>query len=170
MRAVTVSCTSQVWHDGVVASTAPQGLLWQASMPLDTRCYGEARPAGPAFDHFAPLQLKTFAPLDAPSYVDTSTRGRVVIGVPLPCPSPVWSDTSPSPSEPLSSFASSSSHVKASSELHRDRATPLETGPPREPSCVEAVMDYLDVGCPISRADVESMLSNDASFQFQCWV
>ena len=40
-------------------------------------------------------------------------------------------------------------------------ATPLETGSPRERSCVEAVMEYLDLECPISEADVESMLSSD---------
>jgi hypothetical protein len=159
MCAVTKSCTSPVWHDEAFSSAAPQGLLWQASMALDTRSDGEASDAGPAFDHFAPLQLKTFAPLGAPSYIDTLTRGCVVIGVPQPCLSPLWRDASPSDASP-SSIASSSS----SSELHWDRATPLETGPPREPPCVEAVMDYLDLGCPISPADVESMLSNDASF------
>jgi len=152
MRAVTVSCTSQVWHDGVSSSAAPQGLLQQALMALDTRSYGEARHARPAFEHFAPV--------DAPSYIDTLTRDRVVIGVPQPCPSPVWRDT-PSSGVPLSSIASSSSHVRASSELHRDRATPLETGPPWERSCVEAVMDYLDLECSISEADLESMVSED---------
>jgi len=40
-------------------------------------------------------------------------------------------------------------------------ATPLETGSPRERWCVEAVMEYLDLGCSISEADVESMLSSD---------
>jgi len=152
MRAVTVSCTSQVWHGGNFSSAAPQGLLQQASMALDTRSYGEARHAGPAFEHFAPL--------DAPSYIDTLTRGRVVIGVPQPCPSPVLRDTS-SFGVPFTSIASSSSNGRTSFELHRDRATPLETGPPRERPCVEAVMDYLDLGCPISRADVESMVSRD---------
>jgi len=196
MRAGTVSCTSPVWHDGISSSAAPQGLLQQASMALDMRSYGEARHAGPAFEHFAPL--------DAPSYIDTLTRGRVVIGVPQPCPSLVWRDISTS-GVPLSSIASSSSHVRASSELdclnpfsavfegllrkhtssfgspfcsiaisssngrtstelHRDRATPLETGPPRERPCVEAVMDYLDLGCCISRVDVESIVANDIGF------
>ena len=40
-------------------------------------------------------------------------------------------------------------------------ATPLETKSPRERSCVEAVMEYLDLGCSISEADVKSMLSCD---------
>jgi len=33
--------------------------------------------------------------------------------------------------------------------------------PRRERSCVEAVMEFLDLGCPISEADVESMMSSD---------
>jgi len=37
--------------------------------------------------------------------------------------------------------------------------------PARERSCVEAVMAYLDRGCPISEADVESMLSDDDELQ-----
>ena len=40
-------------------------------------------------------------------------------------------------------------------------ATPLETGSPRERSCVEAVMEYLDLECSISEADIEAMLSSD---------
>ena len=158
MRAATVSCTSQVLYDGVFCSAAPQGLFQQASMALDTRSYDEARHAGPALKHFAPF--------DAPSYIDTLTRGLVVIGVPQPCPSPVWRDTSTS-GVPLSSIASSSSHVIASSALLQDREIPLETGPPRERSCVEAVMDYLDLGCSISEADAQSMLSDDVSLEFQ---
>ena len=154
MRAVTVSCTPPVWHDGGFSSAAPQGLLQQVSMALDTRSYGEARHAGPAFE--------LFAPLDAPSFIDTLTTGRVGIGVSQPCPFPVWRDTL-SFGVPLSSMASSSSHGRTSSKLQRDRAMPLETGPPRERPCVEAVMDYLDLGCPISEADVESMVSNDFS-------
>ena len=85
------------------------------------------------------------------------------------------------------SNASSSSTVRASIELDGERktvapldapsniyskifsscggeqgdATPPEAGPPQERSCVEAVMDYLALGCPISEEDVESMLSND---------
>jgi len=62
---------------------------------------------------------------------------------------------------PFSSVASSSSNVISSSELHRDCATPLEAGPPRELSCVKAVMDYLDLECPIPRADIHSMVSHD---------
>ncbi|KAJ1479482.1 hypothetical protein T484DRAFT_1902737 [Baffinella frigidus] len=52
--------------------------------------------------------------------------------------------------------------------LEQGGATPLEAGPPRERSCVEAVMEYLALECSISEADVESMLSNDD--EFQCWV
>ena len=40
-------------------------------------------------------------------------------------------------------------------------AAPREAGPPRERSCVEAVMDYLDRGCSISEAELESMLSDE---------
>ena len=36
-----------------------------------------------------------------------------------------------------------------------------EAGPPDEQSCTEAVMEYLDLGCSISAADVAAMLSND---------
>jgi hypothetical protein len=67
----------------------------------------------------------------------------------------------------FSPTASLSSNVTASSEL--DCASPLETGPPRsERSCVEAVMEYLDLACPISEADVKAMLSNDD--ESQCWA
>jgi len=186
---VSVSRTSPVGHDGMrdtsafcfpfstlgsgFSSAAPQGLLQQASMVIDTRSYGGARHAGPAFEH------KIITPLDAPSYIDTSTRGSVVIGAPMTCPSPVGRDTS-SFAYPFSSIACYSSNVGASPELHRDstsssaggsssagstsaalRATPLKTCPPQERLCVEAVLDYLDLGCSISQADVESMLSDD---------
>ena len=166
-HAVTVSCTSPIWQDGMwdtsafgfpispivsssstpssgFSSASPQCLLQHASMVIDTRSYGESSHDEPAFEH------KTFAPIDAPSYIDTLTRGLVVIGVPQPCPSPVWNDVSCAPS---------SCNVIASSELDRDCATPLKTGPPRERSCVEAVMDCLDLGFSISEADVESILS-----------
>ena len=171
-HAVTVSCTSPVCQDGawdtsafgfpvspiassssksssVFSSAAPQGLRRQASMVIDTRSYGEA---SPAFEH------KTF---DAPSYIDTLTRGSVVIGVATTCAPPGWHDGSCSPS---------SSNVIASSELHRDCATPLKilcpawAGPPQERSCIEAIMDYLDSGCYISQADVDAMLSNAFCF------
>ena len=58
---------------------------------------------------------------------------------------------------PFSSIASSSSSATSAAF----RATPLETGSPQERSCVEAVMEYLDLGCPISEADIESMLADD---------
>ena len=175
-HAVTVSCTSPVWQDGMwdtsafsvpispivsasstttseFPSASPQCLFQQASMVIDTRSYGEASHDEPAFED------KTFASLDAPSYIDTLTRGSIVIGVSTPCPSPVWNDGSCAPS---------SCNVIASSELDRDCATPLKTGPPRERSCVEAVMDCLDLGCYISEADVESIFSDD--YQLQCRV
>jgi hypothetical protein len=63
---------------------------------------------------------------DAPSHIDTSTRGSISIGMPKP-----------------------------------EGAAPREAGPPRERSCVEAVMDYLDRGCSISEAELESMLSDE---------
>jgi hypothetical protein len=189
-HAGTVTCTSPVWHDGSIAwrgtsafyfsfsanasssstvrasselpdvfsSAAPEGLLQQASMALDTRSCGEARHAGPAFQH------KTFAPLDAPPCIDSLSRGGICIGVPMP---ECLARTGPCGWE-------------------QGGATPLEEGPPRERSCVEAVMDYLDgpivgdfdfmfaeeeggaavveylaLGCSISEADIASMLSND---------
>jgi len=104
-----------------------------ASMTLVTGSYGEARDAGPAF------QLKTFAPHDEPSYIDAFTHGRVPIGVPLPMPEGL----------PTTRLCGG----------EQGGATPLETGSPRERSCVEAVMD--DLGCSISEADVESLLAND---------
>ena len=131
-RAVTVSCTAPVWHDGGFSSAAPQDLPQKAAMAFDTP----------------------------------------FMGVPMTGPSPLWHDGSrawrdtSSAGFPFSSIASSSSNVGASSEPQRDCATPLETGPPRERSCVEAVMDYLDHGCSISVVDVESMLSDDFSLQF----
>ena len=154
-HAVSVSCTSPVWQDGGFSSATPQGLVQQDSMAFDTRSYGQARHARPAFEH------KTFAPLDAPSYIDTLTRGSVVI--PVTCPCPAWSDTS-SIGVPLPSITSCSSDVGASPEPHRDCATPLKTGPPQERSCVEAVMDYLDLGCSFSEAELEFILSDDCSF------
>jgi len=159
-RAVTVSCTSPVLQDGMWDTPAfcfpfsTAGSVSSSAAALDTRSYGEARHAGPAFEH------KTLATFGAPSYIDTLTRGSVVIGVPMTCPSPVWGNTS-SFGFPFSSIASSSSNVGASPELHRDCATPLKTCPPQERLCVEAVMDYLDLGCSISEADVESMLFDD---------
>ena len=128
-RAVTVSCTAPVWHDGGFSSAAPQDLLQKASMAFDTRS----------------------------------------MGVPMMCPSPLWHDGSSAWRDTssvgfvFSSIASSSSNVGASSEPDRDGAMPLKTGLPRELTCVEAVMDYLDLGCSISEADVEVLLSDDWS-------
>ena len=81
------------------------------------------------------FQLKTFAP----SYIDAFTQGRVVIGVPLPTPEGL--------------------PTTGACGMAQGGAT--EVGPPREKSCTEAVMEYLDLGCSISEADVTSMLSND---------
>jgi hypothetical protein len=111
------SCRSTVPDPfGAGFSSAPQGLLQQASMAFDTRSCGEARHAGPAFQH------KTFATLDAPSFIDSSPMCRVVVGVPLPLPQGL---SGPCGGE-------------------QGGATPLEAGPPRERPCVEAVMEYLD--------------------------
>ncbi|KAJ1490907.1 hypothetical protein T484DRAFT_1776182 [Baffinella frigidus] len=155
-RAGTMTCAPPVWHDGSIAwsdasalcfsfssnasssstvstspelrrdcpdpfravfsSAAPEGLLQQSSMAPATRSCGEARSARPAFQH------KTFAPLDAPSYIDSFPRGSICIGVPMPEGQPT---TLPCGGE-------------------QGGATPLEAGPPREQSCVEAVMEYLD--------------------------
>ena len=109
--------------------------LQLASTALVTRSYGEARDTGPAF------QPKTFALHDAPSYIDAFTKGRVPIGMAFPVPEGLPT-TQPCGRE-------------------QGSATPLETGSPPERSCVEAVMDCLDLGCPISEADVASMLSTD---------
>jgi len=82
----TVRASSELPRDcpdpfsAMFSSVAPEGLLQQASTTLDTRSYGEARYAGPAFVH------KTFSPLDAPSCIDSSTKGRVFVGVPLSMP------------------------------------------------------------------------------------
>jgi hypothetical protein len=163
--AVMVSCTSPLRHDGastlssmvssssnarasserhrdcinpasaVFSSAAPQGLLKQTSMALDTQSHGAAQHARP------PLQLKTFASHNAPSYADAFKRGRVVIGVPLPMP-----DGQP---------------ITRPNGREQAGTTLPEAGPPREQSCTEAVMEYLDFGYSISEADVASMLSND---------
>ena len=107
----------------------------QASMALDTRFYDEARHDAPAF------QLKTFAPHDAPSYIKAFARGCVVIRVPLPTPEGL--------------------PTTGACGMAQGGATPLDAGPLREKSCVEAVMEYLDLECSISEADATSMLSND---------
>mmetsp|Transcript_53397 Transcript_53397/g.127213 ORF Transcript_53397/g.127213 Transcript_53397/m.127213 type:complete len:203 (-) Transcript_53397:77-685(-) len=68
----TVRASSELPRDcpdpfsAMFSSVAPEGLLQQSSMALDTRSSGEARSAGPAFQH------KTFAPPDAPSYREQS--------------------------------------------------------------------------------------------------
>ncbi|KAJ1472580.1 hypothetical protein T484DRAFT_1839784 [Baffinella frigidus] len=142
-RGVTVSCTnpsafgftfpsntaSRSTAAAVLSIAAP---LQQESMAFDTRSCGEARHAGPAFDH------TPFA-LDAPSCIDSSARGRVFVGVPLP--QGTWTGAC--------------------------GATPPEDGPcvredrPRGLSvCVEAVMEYLAQERAISAADVASILSD----------
>jgi hypothetical protein len=169
-RAVTVSCTSPVWHDAsnawrrdtsascfafpfnasssstasselngdwpdpfgaIFSSAAPEG----ASVALDTRSCGEARHAAPPFQH------KTLAP----SYVD-SLRGSIYIGVPMPeC-------------QPTTGAFGELSWREAGPPKHLDGKGGAA---PHERSCAEAVMEYLDFGCSISRADIASMLSND---------
>jgi len=103
----------------VFSSAAPvslASLLQQASMALDTRSCDEAGHTGPAFQH------KSFATFDAPSYIDSLTRGLTSIGVPkaLPC-------------------STSGGPKRVSPGSGRP-----EEGQPRERPCVEAVMDYLD--------------------------
>jgi len=118
-----------------VSSTPP---LWRgafSSIALGTQSYGEARHVGPAF------QPTTIAPHDAQSYIDPFAGQRVSIGAPLP-----MSEGLP-PTLPCGG--------------EQGGTTPLETGSARERSCVEAVMEYLDLGFSISEADVESMLSSD---------
>jgi hypothetical protein len=118
----------------IFSSAAPQGLLQLASIALDTRSCGEARSAGLAFTH------KTFAPLAAQSYSDSLTRGSICTGVPIP-------EGRPTPG----ACGGKQGDVGQSS---------VETGPPREISCVEAVMEHLERGCPISEADVESIVDD----------
>ena len=133
----TVSSALLRAHDpsgAVFSSAAPQGLLQLASMALDMRSDGRA------------FKLKTFAPLAAQSYSDSLTRGSLLIGVPIPEGQPT--------SGPCGG--------------KQGGATPLETGLSRqqscaeqscvEQSCAEAVMAHLELGCPISEADVESMV------------
>ena len=98
--------------------------------------------AGLAFQH------KTF---DAPSYIDTSTRGSFCVGVPMPEGQPT-----------TGSYGGQQVELpwrEAGPPNHLDGAAPFEAG---ERSCAEAVMEYLALGCSISEADIESMLSNDS--------
>jgi len=176
---------------------APESLLQQASMPLDTRSFGEAR--GPAFQHDsfgagfshegllqpAPMALdtrsycqsrhagpETFAPLDAPSYPGAgydgshqgaggaSMRGRAFTGVPLPMPDQPMPDALPTTGPwgvgavPLGDGPASG---QGAWRLATERAT---TGPPRERSCVDAVMDYLDG--PSASSHLASLLGSEA--------
>jgi len=129
------SSSSSAGSTSAALRATPFEALQLASTALVTRSYGEARDTGPAF------QLKTFAPHDPPSYIEAFTKGLVSVGgVPLPMPEGL----------PTTQLCGGG----------RPGAT-LETGSPRERSCVEAVMAYLDLGRPISEADVESMLAND---------
>jgi len=151
-QAVTVSCTSPVveWRNtsafrisfspnpssssigrcpapfgAVFSSAAPEGLLQQASMALDTRSCGESRYAGPAFQH------TTFAPLDAPSYID-SLRGCICIGV-------------PTPRQPSGGEQGGTTRFEAGPPpFYRGTSLIRNAPPPGGRSCVEAVMDYLD--------------------------
>ena len=135
---------SPVWHDGmwdtsssgtVISSAAPEGLPQLASMALDTRSCGEARYPGPASTH------KTFAPLATLSYSDSLSWGSICIRLP----------SGPSEGQPTTGPYGGK----------QGGATPLKTFPPRERSCVEAVMECLELGCPIAEADVAAMLSDD---------
>ena len=107
------------------------------------------------------LHQKPVSAPDAPILQPEAHLERYAVAV--PCTSPVWHDGSSAwrhtshSGFPFPSIASSSSNVRSSCEPHRGCATSLEAGPPRELSCVEAVMEYLDLGRPISEADVESI-------------
>ena len=96
---------------------------------------------GPAFQH---------TNFDAPSYIDTFSRSSICIGVPMPEGQPT-----------TGSYGGEEVELpwrEAGPPNHFDGAAPLEAG---EQSCAEAVMEYLALGCCISEADIESMLSND---------
>ena len=130
---VRASSSSELHQDcsnpfgAVVSSAAPQGLVQQASMALDTRSFGEPRHAGPAF-----FQRKTFATLDAPSYIDSLTRGSICIGVKEECGGEQGG------SAPLGGGGGEQSGRGGGGR------NILEAAPPLDRPCVEAVMDYLD--------------------------
>jgi len=170
-RAVAVSCTSPVWHDesdawrrdasglcfaissnasssstacpelhrdwpdpfgAVISSAAPEGLLQQASVALDTRSCGETRHAGPAFQH------KTLS-------ID-SLEGSICIGVPMPEDQPTTGPYGALP--PTAPHQCPAPHHErggtAGGGLCGGEQGSAEAGPPRERSCIEAVMAYLD--------------------------
>jgi len=103
-------------------SAAPQGLLQQASMTHNTRSYVEARHADTVFQSFSS---------SAPSMaLDTRSYGEARL---------------PGPSLPgFSSAAPQGLLQQASMALPRSFSAPINTAPPREQSCVQAVMDYLE--------------------------
>jgi len=157
-RAVMVSCTTAVWHEGsnarmntsscgfpfssvasswpsqdspnpvgsAVSSVAPHGLLQQAqtvlqqaSMAHEPRSYGVARhavPSVPVFSSAAPQGLLQNASM--------AHDARSCDGVPRPMP-----------------ICLPTTRLRGGEQ---GGATLLEAGPPRERSCVEDVMDYLE--------------------------
>ena len=164
---VTVSCTPPAWHDGAVAwsstvrasselrqdcsnpfgagfsSAAPESLaslLLQASMALDTRCSGSAGCGGAGFQH------SLFDPLDAPSYIDSLTRGLISIGVPRG-EDEAGSAAPPEAAVRLPGSAACPPPPEAGPPLGRERPCVEQSCVERpcvERPCVEAVMEYLD--------------------------
>ena len=201
--AVTVFCTPPVWKDGSItcmdtsafypsftrrtsssstvnassssedcsnpfgagfSSAAPQDLLQQASMALDARSFGHA---GPAF-----FPHKTF---EAPSYIDSLTRGAVCLGVPMQ-EGQGGAEAGPPRDRPCVEAARERSCVEAVMGPPRDRSCvdgerscvdgerSCVERPCVEPSCVErpcveAVMEYLDG--PLE-GDFDFMFADDA--------
>ena len=104
------------------SSAAAQGLPQQASMPRNSRSYGDARHADSAVPSFSS---------SAPSMaLDTRSYGEA---------------RHPGPSFPgFYSAAPQGLLQQASMALPRSFSAPINTAPPREQSCVQAVMDYLE--------------------------
>ena len=88
-------------------------------MALDTRSYGEARHAGPSFPFFP-----SAAPQGLHQQTSMAHDSRSFLGVPMAMPEGLPA-TRPRGGE-------------------QGGAPSLGAGPPRERSCAEAVMDYLD--------------------------
>jgi hypothetical protein len=104
-------------------------------MAHDTRSFGEARHAGPAFPAFSRA-----APQGLLQQASIACDTRSFCGVPLPVP-----------------------HGLATTRARggeQGSATPLETRPPPERSCVEAVLDYLEG--PLATEDFDFMFVDEA--------
>ena len=177
-RAVTVSCTSPVWHEESDAwrrDTSASCFAFPFNDSYSSTASPELHAGWPdpfvaALSSAAPEGLlhQTSAALDtrscgearyagaafqrkalAPPYID-SLGASICIGVPMPESHPA---TGPGGGE--------LPWREAGAPNHLDGKGGAEAGPPREKSCGEAVMEYLALGCAISEADVESMLADD---------